>query len=295
MSRLSRLLVVALAFVAVSLFTVTASALPRFSISEGVPCVACHIDPSGGGMRNAYGRYVYGPTRLPLSFRGSSALQMPIRLDLGDTLAFGGDSRTAFINQRPQTGQELSSFFQMEANLYVAAKLFNGLTLYYDQEAYGSFQAMAIYQRELFHDVSVYVKGGRFAPTYGLRLENHNLWIRQDIGFGPTDKDQGLEIGAQAGPLLLQAAALNGSPPEQQLDENTTKAVVARAEVLGRIGPLRAMFGGSLYLNETGVRTDKDGVTVDSRSTQSRHGIFAGASLGRFTYMAEADIVHSDP
>ncbi|MBI2388561.1 MAG: hypothetical protein HYV09_02995 [Deltaproteobacteria bacterium] len=293
MTRLAHAVAATLAFIVVSLFALPAWSLPRFALREGVPCSTCHVNPSGGGMRNAYGRYVYGPTRLPLGFPGSR--ERAPQLDLGDTLAFGADARTAYIDQRPKTGEGLRTFFQMQADLYVAARVFDGLTLYYDQGAYGSFEAIALYQKPLTDWASVYVKAGRFMPTYGLRLENHNLWIRQDIGYGPRDKEQGVEVGAQIAPFLVQVGLLNGVPGERQLDDNKGKAFVARVEALGRLGPLRLMFGGSYYRNQTGVKSDASGKTVDGRSNLWRAGLFGGASLGRFTYLAEADLVRLEP
>ena len=34
---------------------VAAQALPRFAAETGAKCQSCHINPSGGGMRNAFG------------------------------------------------------------------------------------------------------------------------------------------------------------------------------------------------------------------------------------------------
>ena len=296
MNRLRHFLVTVVAVIAFSLFARTSFALPRLSVRLGVPCATCHVNPSGGGMRNNYGSYVFAPTRLPLAFPGSSTTRVPMQLDIGDSLSFGGDARTALIYQKPMGGGDgLLSFFQMQADLYVAARLFDGLTAYYDQGAWGSFEAMGIYQKQLAKSASVYVKAGRFMPTYGLRLENHNLYTRQDIGFGPRDKDQGVEVGTQLGPLLVQLSVLNGSPQERQLDDNHSKAFIGRAETLGRLGPLKLMFGGSVYKNETGSVTEVHGASIDGRTKHSRYGVFGGASLGRLTYLAEAHLVKDDP
>ena len=162
---------------------------------------------------------------------------------------------------------------QMQADLYVAADLWQGLTLYYDYGAYQSFEAMGIFRHGLGPKwLEGSVKAGRFMPTHGLRLENHNTFVRQDIGFGPRDKDVGLEGGLYAGPFLLQASILGGAGEDRQIDDNREKAVTGRLEWLQRFGPLRLLLGGSVYRNETGALTDVMGTEVDSRSDHLRVG-----------------------
>lgn len=290
MSRGRILLLVALA-------PATAPALPRFAIREGAPCVTCHVNPSGGGMRNRYGRYVYEPTRLPAGLPGSRELRKLLEVDLGDTLSFGADSRTAYIDQRVPDGEGIGTIMQMQADLYIGADLWDGVTLYYDHGAYmNNFEAMGIVRHTLGREwLEGYVKAGRFMPTYGLRLENHNLFVRQDIGFGPRDKDVGAEAGLYIGPFLLQGSVLGGAGEERQIDDNRAKAATGRLEWLGRFGLLRLLAGGSIYRNETGADTEVMGTEVDSRSMNWRAGGHWGAALGRFAYLGEADLVKVDP
>ena len=41
-------------------------ALPTYSIEEVTNCMSCHVNPTGGGMRNDYGSNVYALDELPL-------------------------------------------------------------------------------------------------------------------------------------------------------------------------------------------------------------------------------------
>jgi hypothetical protein len=289
-----RLAVVAFAALfAALLFTSTANALPRFSVREGTPCATCHVNPSGGGMRTRYGRYVYAPTAIPM-FTPKVA---PLNVDIGDTLAFGADSRFTYLNINPPHGAEtLSTFFQMQGNFYVGAQVYPGVTLYYNQQVWGSFEAMGIWQQNLGRpDLSFYVKAGRFLPTYGLRIENHNIYTRQDIGFGPTDKTQGAELGFYVGPLLVQGSVLNSSVGPKQLDDTREKAFIARAEVMPKIGKLHLLLGTSIFTNESGTTTSTGGTTVDARVQQQKWGVHWGAGIGRFAYLGEADVVKNAP
>src|SRR5690348_1317251 len=44
-----------------------AAALPRFAARNSQECIQCHINPTGGGMRNEYGRNVFQNAVLPAS------------------------------------------------------------------------------------------------------------------------------------------------------------------------------------------------------------------------------------
>jgi hypothetical protein len=284
---------VAVLFATLSI-TTAARALPRFAVREGMQCVTCHVNPSGGGMRSRYGRYVFAPTSIAMfNPRGAA----PLDVDIGDSLAFGADSRFTYLNINPPQGTEtISTFFQMQGNFYAAAQLNPGVTLYYNQEVWGSFEAMAMWQQDFGRpDMSMYVKAGRFLPTYGLRLENHNIYTRQDIGFGPTDKTEGVELGVYLGPVLIQGSALNSSVGSAQLDDTRQKALIGRAEVLPSIGKLHLLLGGSVFVNESGNVTTSNGTSVDGRVQQDKWGFHWGAGIGRFAYLAEADVVRNQP
>ena len=41
-------------------------ALPRYSLEEATSCMACHVNPTGSGMRNDYGSNIYSLDNLPL-------------------------------------------------------------------------------------------------------------------------------------------------------------------------------------------------------------------------------------
>lgn len=269
-----------------------ARAEPRFALREGVPCSACHVSPSGGGMRNRHGRNVYGPTTLPAGYPGEDNPLLDI--EVGDGLAFGADIRLLYLEQPNDTS--VRTFIPMQADFYIAATPFEGLTLYYDQGIHGSFEATIMYEHDLGDPtVSFYARAGFFAPPYGLRTANHNLFIRQEIGFGPGDNDAGLEVGFQLGPILLQGAVLTGAGSSALLDDNPDKALVGRLEGIFRVDDLRLMIGGSFYANRTGNVTTLRDSTIDTRTDHMRAGAHLGLAIGRFAWLGEADLVFDDP
>ena len=40
--------------------------LPIYSLQQATNCISCHVNPTGGGMRNDYGSNVYSLDELPL-------------------------------------------------------------------------------------------------------------------------------------------------------------------------------------------------------------------------------------
>ncbi len=267
---------------------------PRFAVREGVTCATCHVNPSGAGLRNDYGRYVYAATQLPSGYPADGAVRELLDVDLGDSIDIGTDARMMVLEQFPtdDSTEGLSTFFQMQADLYLAATLLDGLTIYYDQSLLGSFEAFGMYRFDFGNPVfAAYLKMGRYVPPYGLRLPNHNVFTRDEIGFGPRDKDTGLELGFELGPLLVQGSVSNGAGSERLLDDNAEVAWMGRAELIGRLGALRLMLGGSVYSNTTGTRTEFVGVVTDTRTDTLRAGGHWGMNLGRFTVLGEVDVV----
>lgn len=285
----------AAAGLAAALAAAPASAVPRFAVRLGTTCSTCHVNPSGGGMRNVFGRDVFGPARL--SWSAGAGLQpatgtMP-------PAAVGADARIAYLGIRPgpddaaATGYR-GAFFPMQADVHLAAT-HGPLTALADIGLLGSWEAMLMARAG-----PATVKAGRFMVPFGLRLDNHTVWTREPLGFGPRDKDVGIEIGAAwlwpRAQIHLQASATNGAGGEALLDDNAEKATSGRTELFVRPLPasssvsLTLLGGGSAYRNVTGVATS----TREGRIVHDRIGAFGGLGLGRFTLLGEMDAVIDD-
>ena len=55
------------------IFLNTLLALPRFAIQNGTNCISCHINPTGGALRNDYGTNIVSIDELPLTFWSDQA------------------------------------------------------------------------------------------------------------------------------------------------------------------------------------------------------------------------------
>lgn len=167
-----------------------ADALPRFAARNAMECIQCHVNPTGGGMRNEYGRSVFEHTLLTLATRPDPAswlapaslaapapeasstesaaspapgedpaatTPVPFTGSINEWLALGADLRAGFIWIRPDRGaiagqprEVTGSFFLMQADLYHSAQLGPHVTLNLDVGVYSGFEAWGLLR--LFRD-----------------------------------------------------------------------------------------------------------------------------------------------
>lgn len=304
-----------------------ARAIPRFAARNGVECVQCHVNPTGGGLRNEYGANVFARTWLPWSetdllppWGGAPASTQGVdATDSGgasfsgavtDWLRLGFDLRAAYIyirpDERPAPGQDrrvTSSFFLMQGDLYHAVRAERHLTLVLDVGVYAGFEAWGLF--ELWperRDKNVFLKVGRFMPAFGIREVEHQLFTRERVGFGSADRDTGLELTALWGPASISLAAVNGTLGETSFDSAGTQrepfeqALIARAALGAPVGPLRLQGGLSAYSSQnasqanplfTGAIPSSLTAGVGQGVDELRLGGFATLNVGRFTYLGD--------
>ncbi|MBQ26920.1 MAG: hypothetical protein CMH81_02065 [Nitrospiraceae bacterium] len=265
------------------LWAEVASAVPRFSMRTGLSCNACHVNPSGGGMRTEHGS-LYGRMNLPLNptMRAKGEKFSP---KITKHLTVGSDLRVmGFSDNRHNL-----SFFPMQADLYISAQLTDKVLLYHDQSLLSSeIETFGLAQILPF---SGYVKAGKFVPAFGWKHDNHTAFTRggnsssrevgqvtRGTGFSRDDKDTGVEVGFYPGQASIQLAVLNGQRGGIPFDNNQGKAYVARADYfILNFEHLKTNVGGSFYHN--------DAETFE-RQIYAGH---AGINLWKLTYLGEYD------
>ena len=275
--------------------TAPAQAVPRFAASQGLPCGACHVDPSGGGMRTDFGRSVFAANDLAFA-----AIELPegaAFLDgrLTDAISVGSDIRLMHYF-REQPGNRFlhqNSFYLMEAALYISADLWDRVTVYLAPALNGSetvtFEASGIVRLPW---VGLYLKAGRFVPVYGHKLPNHTHFIRQQLGFGIVDKDMGIEIGLSPGHFSLQASVFAGARSGLDWDDNDLVGVSTRLAYIPTSRWFKGKVGLSAYWNLGGAPAA--GPVPDTRVEDLKLGTFVSMSIGRFTALAELDFWRRD-
>ena len=96
--------------------------LPRFAVKNGSSCIACHVNPTGSGLRNDYGTNVVALEELPLEHwldKGNEDWDGYV----SDHLQVGGDFRLQGIQYNATNASKEVAFFPMQADIYVYLKL----------------------------------------------------------------------------------------------------------------------------------------------------------------------------
>jgi hypothetical protein len=250
----------------------TAQAEPYFAIQTGYKCRVCHVSPTGGGMRTAFGA-TYAQTSLSRRLVGDLWDDK-----VGGTLSVGGDLRVnAAVRDVP--GQENDAQFETEEALLYAhfTLLAERLSFYLDERvAPGGASSREAYALLWFNDQRTYLRMGRMFLPYGHRIEDDTAFIRQVPGINYNTPDDGIEVGHEFASWSMNLALTNGTAGAGETD--TGKQASAR---VAWIRPTwRA--GASFNFND-----------ADAGDRQMQN-LFAGLKTGRVSWLFEYDWIRDD-
>lgn len=254
----------------------TVRATPRLAATYAQDCHLCHVNPTGGGMRNTFATRFMLPNEIalrPLSAHENSRLPDP---QISEQISLGADIRLLYLaTDNVSTGSGTianNTFFQMQGDVYLAIEADPDFTLYLDKGLRSGFEVFVIGRVLPWHG---YFKAGQFVPDIGWRWDDHNRYTREKLGLDfPGAADAGLEIGLRPGRLVASAGLFNGAGGGP-FDNNSQKMIVGRVLYrLGR-GKLQAAIGGSARWNH--------GPKVRERLW----GLQAQASWGPFAYIGD--------
>lgn len=262
----------AAASIAVLLSAVGANAEPYLAVHEGFKCGQCHVNPTGGGLRNVFGN-AYAMAQLAAT-----------RIDTGDTVwngmvgqmvAFGGNFRAAAtvtdIPNQPQT----RAFEVEQGRVYLNVGVIpNRLSVYFDElVAPGAASNREAYVRYQSSGNVWSIKVGQMYLPFGFRLQDDSAFVRQTSGINMTTPDNGVEVSWEPGNWSTQFAISNGSAGGAETD--TGKQYSLQASYVQR--KWRLGLAGNLNDSDAGDR--------------SATGIFAGLRTGPVSWLAELDYI----
>jgi len=194
-------------------------AYPKFAALTGEKCVSCHVNPTGGGMRNSWG-VKYGRDQLFMKIFEKANKKTEFNPQITKGISLGADMRMIFIND--QTGQgnpNFNTFFQMQGDLYVNAQINKYINLMiapglFIPNTYGNTPLPV--KSEIYGMISnlpagLYFKVGRFIPNFGVKIPEHRAYNRSynDL-YTPYASDAGIEVGISPGYFTLTTALSNG-------------------------------------------------------------------------------------
>ncbi|MES1158051.1 MAG: hypothetical protein ABUL67_03020 [Haliangium ochraceum] len=192
----------------------TAVAFPQWQLSSGATrCNQCHYAPAGGGLINTYGRDAAGEQLS--TFDGNGGL-LHGAISLPSWLALGGDLRGAFVAHDAQDPQgATAAVFPMQADAYGRVALGAGISVsgtvglrgqirdpdvLVPEQNYQPISASRFISREHTlqwqpETIGPYLRAGRFFAPFGLRLAEHVVYVRRDLGFDRLQETYNLSGG----------------------------------------------------------------------------------------------------
>ncbi len=272
-------------FLAIIFFVNLSFALPRFAVQNGLSCIACHVNPTGSGLRNDYGTNVVALEELPLERwldKGNEDWDGYI----SDHLQVGGDFRLQGVQYNDSDSTRKSAFFPMQADIYSYLKLNNNASIFTKIGVRGSSRLSAEYWA-LVNNLpqNAWVRVGRTLPNYGLRVDDHTSFIRGG-NFSRTLLDLDKE-GLIFGPYLNPPVILELGVPMfggLQWTSSIGTGIVKSSEELNNL-TTQFNYTGSINDNITYM----GGFSYMQENNFSMLGISGGISFSDFTWTFEAD------
>lgn len=266
-------LAIALVLVAADL----AHATPRYSAIVGQDCNLCHINPTGGGLRDPYASQYLLPTRLAMQVGGRTdeAIANP---QISDDLVVGADLRTMWLWQENKDAG--NNFREMQGALYFALGLGDPRYKIYVHQEFGQRDVnVEAFGLAYILPANGYVKAGRMIPAFGWKVADHRSFARRDFVFlpqFPPHSDTGVEVGLYPADFTLEASVTNGQF-QSPVDANDSVALTGRTSWKWTREPFHVVVGGSWYHNEA-TNGNLDAV-----------GPLAAARWGRLRWFGETD------
>jgi hypothetical protein len=272
MSRAGALAAIAHLTIAFMLLPQVANAEPYLAVQQGYKCVACHVNPTGGGLRNEFG-IVFAENVMPM--RGLPDNVPVWRGKVGDFVRLGGDlredwTRTDVPGEPTQQGWDLE---QVRVYLGIDVIADRLLILVDEALAPGNPTLMEAYLRYGDPDLGWFARAGQFYLPFGWRLQDQGAFVRQVSGISMTTTDQGIEIGLEKPDWSAQIDFTNGAGNSGSGSGNQLTGQVSWVRPQGRIG-----VAASYTNSDAGDR--------------NVIGLFGGLRTGPLAWLAEADLVH---
>jgi len=202
-------------------------------------------------MRNLYGQK-YAKENLYMDAFKKISDRNDFTGQLTKNIFIGGDVRMVFINNENKNTANFNSFYTMQGDLYVNAKINDYLNIYISPGIYlpGHPTKYEVYGMISRLPLNTFFKAGRITPDFGIRIPEHRAYQRQDLLNAPYSADNGFELGFSPGIFNFNFGLFNGLYSESHdIDQN--KMFIASGDIMINTmeEELNFNIGGSFYNN----------------------------------------------
>ena len=264
-------IIVAVAWLAVvAMLPNVGSAEPYLAVESGLKCSNCHVNPSGGGKRNAFGT-LYARNQISAQALDLVEGKAPWTGDVVSRwFAVGGDFRGGYSSVDVPGFEEQSDTDISRATVYAEFRAIpNLLSLYVDQKvAPDDSENREAYLLLTPKQGKFTVKAGQMFVPFGLRLQDDFTFVRQSTGVNFLTPDDGIEFGMELAKWSTQVAVIEGeSGSDDQLSDSAVYV-----QPTWRVG--------------ASVNTSED--AFGDRQMQS---VFGGLKTGPISWLAELSLI----
>jgi hypothetical protein len=202
-----------------------AAAYPQWQFSSGATrCDQCHFDPAGSGLINTFGRDAVGEDLSTFGGNGAllhGAVRLPGWLSLGadlrgafvanDVQDVNGTDVAVFPMQADAEGRYVYGLFSFYGVLGLRGQVRSSSDIVPDQN-YQPVDQSQLISREHYimlraSALGAYLRVGRFFAPFGLRMAEHILYVRRDLGFDTLQESYNISTGYVAEKWELHATA----------------------------------------------------------------------------------------
>jgi hypothetical protein len=298
MTRIDRIALAAtfLAAVLVALPRPTA-ARPQYAAREGLQCLSCHVDPSGGGLRNGNGfsyqrgRHAFDVEPKFEEWTAEPEIAKGVRI--GADLRYVGMSFDTSPHDGDAPDPETPTTFAkyaMQGAAYLALMPVEQLVIYYTHDVAAGAQKQRDWWGMIrgLTSANLYVKAGQIRPPYGIRFEDHSPFVRGRLD-GPPGETGIMDVDPR----------FSHPGVEVGLVKNRVFAHVAWQDPNGTFSPGFTRLGEKMIGGRAGVQFDnlivgasarRNGLADANDDTRStRYGAYALFGRKSFALSAEVD------
>ena len=261
--------------------------LPRFSVENGASCIACHVNPTGSGLRNSYGNDIVSLEELPFE-KWINKGDQNWNGKIGKHLQIGGDFRLQGIEYNATDTTRKIALFPMQADIYFFLNLNQNASIYSMIGARGRNSFATEYWLFINNlPQNLWLKIGKALPNYGLRIDDHTSFIR---GGNYNRTTLGLQKeGLLFDPYLTSPSIMEIGVPMLGGFLWTSSISTGISTINESLTNFTTQFNYTKYVNEN-IKY-MYGLSYMKENHFEMMGLSGGISIAKLTYTFEVDQV----